>query len=452
MSFFNVKKNIFLYLYGLKTAIKIITMKKIIIALICINTFTHINSQTNTEIAGVYINRANESLNKLDVEFAKEHFDKAIKYLDSVDSPFVALLGMKIHFEIQDYKEAKKYAIYYFDLAKNKKSEEYNEMLALSIDITERYELQLEEEKRLEEERIIREKESRKIDSLKTIWILKSEALSIKADSIYKFNANNVAIFKNKNFFGLLNDVGETLLAADEYVDVVYFDGFFIFKNKTNEPTKLYCYNSNAKIGFLITSVSDFNTLSTHFGNVMLPRGNGRLVTYPNNSNEAFVFDLNVRKIINISNEEELFRDLKKAGVIEKYSKDSEVKIGKDWFKFGGHLGGGIHPIYAQEGYNLEGFLCSIDGRFLRTYSDYNFIGAFYNNSAQATKGNQVFWINQNGTKVNETNDETAIYKGNSKLTKLPSGSYQIKRDDLIILGDKKLEKMSDFLRNSSGK
>jgi len=427
-------------------------MKKLILTLLCLFIFVEINAQSNNEIAGVYIKRASESLKNLNIEVAKEHFDKAMKYLDSVNTTEIARLGTFIHFELRKYSEAKKFCNYYFELKKNNKSEEYAEMLTLSVDINEKFDDELAEKKRIEQERILKEKETRKIDSLKAIWMKKSDLLSINVDSIYKFNSQNVAIFKNTDFFGLINDLGEIIVKADKYKDVLVFDGYFIFKNKVDEPTELFCYNSSVNNGFLLPSVSDFNTLSTHFGQVMLPRGSGRLVTYPNNTNETFVFDLIAKKVVRISNTEEVLNSLKKSDFIDKFNKEGEVKIGKDWYHFGGHLGGGIHPIYSKEGYNLVGFLCSIDGRFLITNSYFDFIGAFHNNSAQAILGNQVFWVNQNGTKMNAAIDEAENYQGITKLSKLPNKSYQLLRDGMIILGDEKLEKMSDFLRNNSGR
>ncbi len=425
-------------------------MKKYLLIIFYLFAFFQINAQSNNEIASVYIKRSNESLNNLDIELAKEHFDKAMKYMDTITTSEVARLGTFIHFELKLYDLAKMYAKYYFDLAKNKKNDEYNEMLTLSVDINEYLDRFLAEKKRQEEERLQKEKEFRKIDSLKAVWMTKSDLLSIKVDSIYKFNANNVALFKNKVFFGLINDVGKILVEANEFEDVVSFDGYFIFKNKKVEATKMYCFDSNTNKGFLIPNISEFNILSTNYGEVMLPRGNGRLVTYPNNSNEPFVFDLIVQKTVKVSNLDELLKNLKKSDFIDKFNDDGEVKVGKEWYKFGGHLGGGIHPIYSQEGYNLQGFLCSIDGKFLNKNSFYDFIGYFHNNSAQAIKGSQTFWINQNGTKMNDAIDEDENYDGKTKLSKLPNKSYQLLRDGIIILGDEKLEKMSDFLRNSS--
>ncbi|WP_146104909.1 hypothetical protein [Polaribacter gangjinensis] len=425
-------------------------MKKYLLVVLCFFYFLQFQAQSNNEIASVYIKRANESLNNLDFSFAKEHFEKAMKYLDTINTSDVARLGTFIYFELKQYEEAKKYASYYFSLAKNKKSEEYTEMLTLSVDITEFLEKIAIEKKRQEEERIRQEKEYKRIDSLRLLWMTKSDMLSIKVDSIYQFNANNVAIYKKNDFFGLMNDLGKVLVEADEYEDIVSFDGYFIFKNKENEPTKLFCYNSKTSKGFLIPSISDFNTLATNYGKVMLPRGNGRLVTYPNNAKEPFVFDLNEQKTVKFLQVEEVLKSLKKSNFIDKYNNDGEVKIDKEWYLFGGHLGGGIHPIYSQEGYDLEGFLCSIDGRFLKKDSHFDFVGFFYNNSAQAVKGSQVFWINQNGTVLNETIDEDVDYQGKTKLTKLSNKNYQLLRDELIILGDEKLEKMEDFIKKSS--
>ena len=66
--------------------------------------------------------------------------------------------------------------------------------------------------------------------------------------------------------------------------------------------------------------LSEFNALSTNYGKVMLPRANGRLVTYPNNSLQPLVYDLNERKVVKIANEEELFKNLKKADIQKNFN------------------------------------------------------------------------------------------------------------------------------------
>jgi hypothetical protein len=424
-------------------------MKRIILTILCLLTFTLISAQSNKDIASVYIKRSQESLSNLEIELSLEHFNKAMKYMDTITSSKVAKLGAFIHYELRNFADAQSLAKQYFVLVKNKKTDEYLEFLDLYININEEYEAELIENKRLEEERIRKEKELKRIDSLKTIWNNKSESLSLKVDSIYTFNKDNLAIFKANNYFGIVTDKGEVLVKADEYQDALCFDGFFILKNKEQEATKMYCFSSNSKTGFLLPSPSDFNPLSTHYGKIMLPRGNGRLVTYPNNSYEPMVYDLNVRKSVKVANKQDLFKNLKKNDVIDKYNKDDELKINKVWYNFGGHLGGGIHPLYLDHNYKIHSFLCSIDGNLLRTSSSYQYIGAFYNNKFEAFKDNKTVWINQNGTKVNAPNDESGVYTEGVKVVKLTNGSYQLMKDGFIVLGNEKLEKMADFLRNN---
>ena len=180
----------------------------------------------------------------------------------------------------------------------------------------------------------------------------------------------------------------------------------------------------------------------------MLPRANGKLVTYPNNVAKPFVFDLNEKKIIEITNEKEILKNLDKADIITKYNNDGEVKFNKEWYRFGGDLGGGLHPLYAEEINDLLGFLCAMEGKFLSAKDDFEFIGPFYNNRFEAKKGNSRFWIDQKGVELNDTEIEDNSYLGESIIEKSDDGSYQIKRNGFIILKDKKLEKLSDFINN----
>ena len=426
-------------------------MKKIILTLLCVLAFNIANSQSKKEIANVYIKRAQNVIEEsIDYKEARVLFEKAMKYLDTVTDHNIAKLGTIIYFELSDFKEARKYSKQYFLVVKNKKSEDYSNQLELAVTIDEEIELQEAEEKRLEAERIKKEKELRRIDSLKTLWKNKSDALSLNLDSIYEFNKNNLALFKNNGNFGIINDRGEIIVGADEYKHAISYDGYILLMNKKTEASKIYSFNTNDQSGFLLPSPSDFNPLSTHYGKVMLPRGNGRLVTYPNNSFKPFVYDLNLKRTVAIANKENLLKSLKKTDRIDKYNKDGEVKINKVWYNFGGHLGGGVHPMYSTENYTLKLFLCSIDGSLLNTSSTFQFIGAFHNSKLQAVRGNETAWINQNGTKTNAPTDESGKYVGLSKVVKLDTGVYQIKQNDFIVLGKEKLEKLADFLRSNS--
>lgn len=413
-------------------------------------TFTITNAQSNKDIANVYIKRAQESLGNLEIELSLTHFDKAMKYMDTITSSKVAKLGTFIHYELRNFAEAKDLAKQYFLLERNKKTEEYAQLIELYVNINEELEAKLAEEKRLEEERLKKEKELRKIDSLKTVWTAKSNELTIKVDSVYNFNKNNLALYTKGENFGVIDDRGKIIVEATEYKDAISSEGFILLKNRKSEPNKIYCFNTNDKQGFLIPNVSDFNSLSTHYGQVMLPRGNGRLVLYPNNSYEPMVFDLNVKKIVRVANEKELFKSLKGNDIIDKYNKDGEIKINKEWYEFGGHVGGGIYPLYFEKNYQVNSFLCSVDGNVLKSSSGYQYVGAFYNNKLQVIKNGKTIWVNQNGTKVSNAKDEYADYIGDSKVVKLDNGAYQIMRNGVIVAGDEELEKMVEFLRKNS--
>lgn len=435
-------------------------MKKLIIYIFLFSGLLVYSQASDRAIVNAYIKRAENAMENLECKQALKNFNKALSRLDTITNRKIARLGSQIYFELHHKEEtlkeqlsflniAREYLNQYFRIYKKDKTEEY----ASAIDDQLLFEDTLEElenkikEQEAEELRMKIERE--KIDSLKTVWKNTSKRLSLKIDSIFEFNKNNIALIKNKGFYGLIDHFGSIIINADEFKDVICFDGLYIFKNTEIDPTKLFYYNSFTKISYQLPLISDFYTLSTHFGKVMLPRGNGRLVTYPNNSTKAFVYDLNVRKVVRVANEKELFKNLDKSDAIDKYNKDGQVKVNKEWYNFGGHLGGGIHPLYAEEGYELKGFLCSLDGRFLNVVRDYQNIGAFYNGKFEALKGTERVWVNQNGTKVSKAKNEAGEYKGSVKVIKLEDGSYQLMKDGYIILRNEKLEKMSEFLRSN---
>ncbi|TMM30066.1 tetratricopeptide repeat protein [Polaribacter aestuariivivens] len=427
-------------------------MKNLLLTLCCVMFISISYAQSNKDIANVYIKRANNVIEEsIDFKEALVLFEKAMKYMDTVTSPDVASLGARIYFELENYKEAQKYSKQFFLLSKNKKSEQYLNQLELFVTINEEIELQLEEEKRLEQERLLKEKELRRIDSLKTVWKKNADNLSIKVDSIYNFNKNSYALYTQNGKFGILSDVGEIIVEAAEYDFGVNFEGYILLQNKKNNPTKIYYYNTYKNTGTTLPNPSEFNSISTNFGQVMLPRSNGRLVTYPNNSAAPMVFDLNENKIVKVANKEDLLDKLEKNDIIRKYNRDDEVKIDKEWYVFGGHLGGGIHPLYPEgkdgNKHTVNAYLFSVDGSVLPTNANYQYLGAFYNSKIEALKAGKRVWLSQSGKKVDALNDKLANYEGNSKIVKIEDGVYQILKEGKIVKGKESLEKMVDFLR-----
>lgn len=434
-------------------------MKRLLLTLLCLFTFTFANAQSNKDIANVYIKRAKEAIEtSINYKEALVQFNKALKFMDTVTDRNVASLASLIFYENHLYKSTEKekleflkksesYSKQYFLLATNKASEEYANNLENLILIKETIEEIEVKVKKEEDERIKKEKEHKKIDSLKTIWNKKSETLSLKVDSIYAFNKNNIALYTKEENFGVIDDRGRILLEATTYKNGLNSEGFILLTDKKEEATKIYCFNTNDKNGFLLPSISEFNSTASHYGKLMLPRGNGRLVTYPNNSYEPMVYDLNVKKIVRVSDDVELFKFLKKEDIIDKYNKDNEVRVDKEWYKFGGDLGGKLYPLYGEDNYNVHSFFCASNGKMLKSESGYEFIGAFYEDKYQVIKKGKVIWIDQEGAKVSAAKDAYQKYEGDSKVVKLETGKYQILRNDVIVLGDKELEKLVEFLR-----
>lgn len=436
-------------------------MKKYFLTLLCLISFTLTNAQSNADIANVYFKRAKEAIEtSINYKEALVQFEKALKYVDTITDKNTASIASLIYFENHQYQptgkekldfliKSESYSRQYFILTSDKTSEEYTNNIETLILIQETKEALQIKLKKEEEERIRKENELKRIDSLKAWWRKKSESLSLKVDSIYSFNMNNLALYIKDGSFGIIDDRGKIVVEATDYLDAISSEGFILLKNKKEDPDKLYCFNTNDKTGFTLPKVTEFNSLATHYGQIMLPRGNGRLVTYPDNSFEPMVYDLNVKKIVRVTNEEELLKSLKKEDIIDKYNKDGEVKINKEWYEFGGHLGGRIHPLYFEANYKVHSFLCSANKKVLSSDAGYEYIGAFYEDKFQAIRKGKVIWINQEGAKVTDAKDNYKKYLGDSKVVKLESGKYQIIRNNVIVNGDEELEKLGEFLRKN---
>ena len=434
-------------------------MMRLLLTLLCIISFTFTNAQSNTDIANVYLRRAKEAVEtNVNYKEALVQFEKALKYVDSISDKNLATLASSIYFENHQFqttdkekiaflKNSETYTRRYFVLEQDNTAEGYTKNLESLILIQESIEALETKLKKEEEQRLRREKASKKIDSLKSLWNQKSESLSINVDKIYNFNTNNVALFKKDGNFGVIDDRGRIIVAATDYKDAISSEGFILLKNKKVNPDKIYSFNTNSEKGFVLPNVTEFNPLATNYGQIMLPRGNGWLVTYPDNSFEPLVYDLKDQKIIRIPNKEDLLKSLKKEDVVDRFNKDSEVKINKVWYQFGGHLGGGVYPLYSEDSYKVRSFLFSTNKKIINADAGFEYIGAYYKETFQAIKKGKVIWINPEGVKVSDVKDGYKNYSGDSKVVQLASGTYQIIRNEVIVLGDKELEKLSDFLR-----
>lgn len=423
-------------------------MRKTITTLLMLFAVYCMQAQSNKEISSVYVKRAQRHLEKIEFKEALLEFNKAMKYADTIVKSNVAWLGAYINFEMKNYQEAKKYAKKYFVLQKDKKSEEYEDFLEVYVMIEEKILGQIEKEKQLALEQIKREKEKRRIDSLKLTWKTKSEELSIQVDSIFAFDKNNTAIFLKEGKYGILNDNGEIILKAETYQSIRSFDGYTLLLDREKEPRKIYVYNHEKDNGYLIPDPTEFNSISTNYGMVMLPRSNGKIVAYPNNSLKVMVYDIALKKFVSVENEKELFKELRKTDKIQKSNNDGQIKVNKKWYFFGGDLGAGVFPLFAED-YSLQGYLCSVDGKFL-SIEEHQFIGSYNNGNYQMIRQGKTLWMNQNGAKVDAPINVFGTYSGKTRVIKKDKGVYQFKRNDKIIKGDQELEELSNFLKKHS--
>lgn len=110
-------------------------MKKGVVILFVFFVSINCFAQDNKEIANIYFKKASTSFNENNLEKATDYLKKSIKYYGGITQKNVAVFGTKLYAKTKQYLEAHKYAKQYFVLAKNKKTNTYNEMLLLYIDI-----------------------------------------------------------------------------------------------------------------------------------------------------------------------------------------------------------------------------------------------------------------------------------------------------------------------------
>lgn len=391
-------------------------------------------------------------MEKIDYPSAKISFDKGITYLDGITSPNVAQQGAFIYYELKDYVKAQSFASVFFKVSTDKTSEDYMQMLELYVDMEDIITKEKEAKAKALKLKLEKERALRKLDSLENVWFKEKEKFTLKFDLLKSFNSKGVALFKKGKYFGLMNDNGDVLLKADTYKDVKTNEGYFIFLDKINEPKNIFSYNSKTGKSVKIIEPSRYDGRLKNYGQVMLPRGNGKLVMYPEGYLKTLMYDLEGEKFVKIDNNlKELFKDLKKTKKIDKYDEnEGTIKRGKIWYSFGGNLGSNVFSLYSAEDLKLKKFLfMGSENEEVKVLAkeDVGFLGAYYDNKFEATKDGETFWYTDSGVEVSPPvyNDS---YKGITKVVKVKDG-YQLVKDGVTFLRDKKLEKLPEFLKNN---
>ncbi|MFD2917361.1 hypothetical protein [Psychroserpens luteus] len=429
-------------------------MKTILTILFVIFNVININAQTDLEIGSVHLDRAEQSYLDNNMREARKHFDKAILYIKEITDSRVARLGTLLSYDIKDYTKAKILAKRYFELEKDNTKDSYKEMLVLYVTIDDDIKLREIEEERLRLERIKLENEKRHLDSITNLWTQKSSAFLLDIDDVKAFNKYNLAIYRKAGKLGLIDDRGTIIIEANTYEYAIDHDGYILFTDDEMKPTRVFCYNISTKEGYQLPSVTQFDNQAYDYGKFMLPRTNGLLVTYPTNTANVLVFDLNTKQFQSIEDKKEMLKTLKKNDIIDKYNKELQIKIEKDWFELGNTVGGGIHAIYNEKN-ELHGFLSTSEGKIYSS-NYYSHLGAFCDGKFQIIENGTSGWMDAEGLKFDSKPNESGNYSGNSKYVKVKAGQFKIleKNNDseMLILEDEKLLLLQDFIEKHSVK
>ncbi len=405
-----------------------------------------ISAQTNEEIAGIYLVKSEAELKNNDITKAVTYFDKASALLGDTRTLKVEELGIFLYYQLKDYQVSKEHAKRYFALAKDKSSEKYQEVLFLYVEIEELIEEENNVKAAEKAEQLLKEKEINRLAVLKMEWQRKADALVFEADSIFSYDKNGMAPFASVDGkYGVVDDQGNVIITAS-YSSVLNYDGYIVLlEGIENQPTKIEVFNTATKSRAIMPAVSFFNSLSTHYGKVMLPRANGVLVAYPNNSNKVAVYDLATNSLRGNSNLENHFKYWKDLKVIKKYNKNNQIKIDKQYLNFGGDLLG--FSAFYNENSSLFGFI-SVGGVVVPANA-YSNIGTLNNGFAEAIKSNGTsVWLNEKGEETKALINKNGEYSGSSTLVKLASSKYQFRNEgNQIVKGNEVLDDLKTYLK-----
>lgn len=421
-------------------------MKKIFTLLFFATSFLY--AQSNSEIAEIYLQKSEGELKKKELKKALVYFDKATALLGDKTTAKVEEIGTMIYFNLENFDVAKEHAKNYFALSKDKGSDRYNEVLFLYVEIEERIEEKNEIKAELLELELLRMKQLTRLDSLTKVWYSKSELLTMALDTIYKFDKNGIAVFKNnKDFYGVLDDQGNELVNPGAYVNYKHYDGkIVLLEGSKDQATKIMIYDTSNKVKRILPAVSEFNALSTNYGKVMFPRENGLVITYPNNSKKVLVYDLNLGSFKTAVNLERYYNYWKVLKVIRKFNKENQIKIDKEYLDFGGNLGG-YSSFYNEDG-SLFGFISN--GGTLITSNQYKYLGTLSNGVLEAVKTDgTVVWINEKGAVVEASVNKNGTYAGTTILKKVNSKFQFVNEKNEIMKNGEVLESLDQFLKTN---
>lgn len=406
-------------------------------------------AQSKSEIANVYFKKAEKSMEVIDYRTAEKYYNKGLDVLDTVTKARTAQQGVFIYFELKKYEKAKKFAKQFFNVSKNKSSEDYAQMLELYVDIEEKLLMKKEESEKLVKKEKAKKAALRRIDSLEKVWETTKAKFTLRIDSLHNFNKEGISLFKKDDFYGVIDDTGNIIVEADTYKEAKQNEGYFILIDDKKSPKRIYSYNSNNEKSVLVLDPIKYNKKLSNYGIITLPRANGKLVMYPDEISETLIYDLEEEKFIKITNIKEFLKEFKKNDKVDKYNyKEQTVKIGKEWYLFGNHIGGQVHTLYSSDKENkvFSGYLFADQeqSKFVKK-DEVGYLGFYHSNKLAADNEDERLWYTKEGEEASQPVVNN-IYKGTTKIIKTDKG-YQLSKDGIVFLRNEKLQKLQEFLK-----
>ena len=109
-------------------------MKLLVLSLTFFFTILSVNAQDKKEIAKVYYKKALISFKENDLAKTERYLEKTVFYNGGISNKEIANFGAKFYFKNKKFSKAKEYLTAYFKLEKNKKADNYTDMLVLYTD------------------------------------------------------------------------------------------------------------------------------------------------------------------------------------------------------------------------------------------------------------------------------------------------------------------------------
>ncbi|WP_418645969.1 hypothetical protein [Tenacibaculum insulae] len=428
-------------------------MKKIIILFVFFSSILTYG-QSKRELADVYFKKSERALEAADFPLAKTHFERGVAKIGEVNTANNALTGALVYLELKEYEQAKKYVDKFFQISKNRSSDDYKLMLEVSVTVDEAIIESTAKEEKIKKEKLEKEKELKRIEALKKEWEEKAEDFTFDFDMLYPFNKYGVAVYEKNGYYGAINDRGIEVVEASIYKKVLNNEGYILFLNKEKSPTKILSINTKTKYKVQLPQAFTYVEDLTNYGVVTKPRGNGQVVMYSEELGKTMLYDLEEERFLKTVKLKDKLKKLKKDDKIDKY-KDRIVRIDKNKYRVGTFIGSGVYSLYKEGNGALFGYMFTEnqgDRARVRVVAETGFLTAFHDKKLEGIKEDDTLvWYTKGGQEANKSQFDDS-YEGDVEIEKSEKGGYRLTKDGVVFIKGKTLEKLADFIEKNSTK